>query len=659
MPIWLAVLLLTVVFAVLSAWISRRLLDAQIGWGRALVTSAVVFLGSLPVTVWVFEQADVVDGDRVVVDSPIVLAFVALVLGWMFAVVVIILVTLEFLWPSRPFGNPVTIVREAFRRRDRARRYAQIVAIASRHGLGMYRGRSDAAREALPQALVAALAEAGVTFVKLGQVLSTREDVLPRDLIEALSTLQMDSTPIPWHEAEAAIRAELGRPIAEVFAEIDPEPMAAASVAQVHAATLVSGERVVVKIQRPSARAQVTTDLDILERLARDAERRTAWAADYGAVALVAEFSRALTEELDYRVEVANAEMLRGAIAKTHAMPLRVPQVFRDLCTHRMIVQERIEGVPFGKVPEGGLEPGAARALADGVLDAVFEQIAVRGVFHADLHPGNLILCDESAGDKGEVALIDFGAVGVLEASMRRLLVPLLTAMEADDDQAATDIVLLLCEPDPAGVDQASLQRDVGAIITRVRNAPAGEDVFRLLLDTLRHHRLAMPPSLLLVFRTLGSLEGSLRRIVPGYDMVGQALTRAPHFARSMLSLRTAALSAQTQLAVALEQVRRAPRRLENISRALEQGTFSVRLRSFEGAGERRWIEGMLGQVTSTLVGVTLLATGIALAISSGGPQLTEDVPLFPFLGSVVGLGGLLLLVRSLRAALRRRDGAG
>jgi len=654
MPIWLAVLLLTVLFAVLSAWVSRRLLDAQIGWVRALVTSAVVFLGSLPLTVWVFEQADIVDGDRVVVESPIVLAFVALVLGWMFAVVVIILVTLEFLWPSRPLGNPVTIVREAFRRRDRARRYAQIVAIASRHGLGMYRGRSDAAREALPQALVAALAEAGVTFVKLGQVLSTREDVLPRDLIEALSTLQMDSTPIPWPEAEAAIRAELGRPIADVFAVIEPEPMAAASVAQVHAATLVSGESVVVKIQRPSARAQVTTDLDILERLARDAERRTAWAADYGAVALVAEFSRALTEELDYRVEVANAEMLRGAIAKTHAMPLRVPQVYRDLCTQRMIVQERIEGVPFGKLPEGAVEPAAARALVDGVLDAVFEQIAVRGVFHADLHPGNLILCED-----GEVALIDFGAVGVLEASMRRLLVPLLTAMEADDDQAATDIVLLLCEPDPDGVDQASLQRDVGAIITRVRNAPAGEDVFRLLLDTLRHHRLAMPPSLLLVFRTLGSLEGSLRRVSPGYDMVGQALSRAPHFARSMLSLRTAALSAQTQLVLALEQVRRSPRRLENISRSLEQGTFSVRLRSFEGAGERRWIEGMLGQVTSTLVGVTLLATGIALAISSGGPQLTEDVPLFPFLGSVVGLGGLLLLVRSLRAALRRRDGAG
>lgn len=651
MPIWLAVLLLTAAFAALSAWVSRRLLDAQIGWVRALVTSAVVFLGSLPLTAWVFEQADVIDGDRVVVESPIVVAFVALVLGWIFAVVVVILVTLEFLWPSRPLGNPVTIVREAFRRRDRARRYAQIVAIASRHGLGMYRGRSDAAREALPQALVAALAEAGVTFVKLGQVLSTREDVLPRDLIEALSTLQMDSTPIPWPEAEAAIRAELGRPIADVFAVIEPEPMAAASVAQVHAATLVSGESVVVKIQRPSARAQVTTDLDILERLARDAERRTAWAADYGAVALVAEFSRALTEELDYRVEVANAEMLRGAIAKTHAMPLRVPQVYRDLCTQRMIVQERIEGVPFGKLPEGAVEPDAARELADGVLDAVFEQIAVRGVFHADLHPGNLILCEG-----GEVALIDFGAVGVLEASMRRLLVPLLTAMEADDDQAATDIVLLLCEPDPDGVDQASLQRDVGAIITRVRNAPAGEDVFRLLLDTLRHHRLAMPPSLLLVFRTLGSLEGSLRRVSPGYDMVGQALSRAPHFARSMLSLRTAALSAQTQLVLALEQVRRAPRRLENISRSLEQGTFSVRLRSFESTGERRWIEGMLGQLTSTLVGVTLLATGIALAISSGGPQLTEDVPLFPFLGSVVGLGGLLLLVRSLRAALRRRD---
>ena len=120
MPIWLAVLLLTVAFAAVSAWISRRLLDAQIGWIRALVTATVVFLGSLPLTVWVFEQADIIDGDRVVVESPIVLAFVALVLGWMFAVVVIVLVTLEFLWPSRPLGNPVTIVRDAFRRRDPA-----------------------------------------------------------------------------------------------------------------------------------------------------------------------------------------------------------------------------------------------------------------------------------------------------------------------------------------------------------------------------------------------------------------------------------------------------------------------------------------------------------------------------------------------------------
>lgn len=654
MPTWLALALLTLLFSVAAAWSSRRLLDAQVGWLRAGITSVIVFLGSLPLTVWVFERTDVVDGDRVLVSSPIALAFVALVLGWMFAVVVIVLVTLEFLWPSRRHANPIVMVREAFRRRDRARRYAQIVAIASRHGLGLYQGTVRPRADALPSALVAALSEAGVTFVKLGQVLSTREDLLPRELIEALATLQMDSTPIPWPEVEAALRAELGREPSDVFASIDPVPMAAASVAQVHAATLVSGESVVVKIQRPSARAQVTTDLDILDRLARDAERRTDWAADYGAVALVTEFSRALTQELDYRVEVANTEMLRGAIAKSRDLQLRVPVVHADLCTSRLIVQERIEGIPFGKLPDLALPPDDARALADGVLDAVFDQIAVRGVFHADLHPGNLILCDD-----GAVALIDFGAVGILEASMRRLLVPLLTAIEADDDLAATDIVLLLCQAAPEEVDQAALQRDIGAIVTRVHNAPAGADVFRLLIDTLRHHRLAMPPSLLLVFRTLGSLEGSLRRLAPGYDMVGRALERAPHFARSMLSIRSAAVSAQTQLLLTWEQLRRVPRRLENLSRSLERGTFSVRLRSFEGTGERRWIEGLLAQVTGTIVGVALLATGIALVVASGGPLLTEDVPLFPFLGSVVGLGGLLLLVRSLRAALRRRDGMG
>lgn len=653
MPTWLIVVLVAIVFAVVAAWVVRRLLDAEVGWVRSLVTALVVFLLALPIAGWSLNEAGVLENGRVVVDSGIAASFLALTLGWMLAIVVICLVTLELLWPSRRGGNPLTTIREALRRRDRTRRYAQIIAIGSRHGLSLYETRRRGGDERLPTALVSAMNEAGVTFVKLGQVLSTRDDVLPHDLVDAFATLQMDSTPIPWKEAEAAIASQLRRPLAEVFAEVDPVPLAAASVAQVHTARLITGEEVVVKIQRPSARAQVTTDLDILGRLAAEAERRTDWAKEYGAVTLTNTFARALREELDYRVEAGNTDMLRGAIEKAPSV-LRVPNVYSAYTSEQMIVQERALGTPFSRVRTADIDPVEGAALADSVLGAVFDQIAVRGVFHADLHPGNLILSDAVDGGSRTVTLIDFGAVGILEKSVRRLLIPLLIAIANEDDVAATDLVLMLCEAGDS-LDAAALQHDIGVILTRMHNSGMGGSIFGLLLDALRGHRIALPPSLLLVFRTLGSLEGTLRRLSPDYDMVGRALEIAPEVGLQSISPRGAVLAAQTWSAVVAEQARRLPRRIESVTKSLEEGTLSVRLRSFESPDERSWIDGIVGRVTTTFVGIALLVTGILLAINDAGPMLTGNVSAYAFLGSVVGLGGLLLLLRSLRTSFRRR----
>lgn len=654
MPDWLVLTLIAVVFAVTTAWVVRRLLDVRVGWLRAVVVAAVVFLLAAPVAIWTLEQAEVYAGGVFTVSGPIAVAFLALTIGWMFAAVVIAVLTVEFLWPSRGWRDPVTVIRNAIRRRARAKRYAQILAIGSRHGLTFYEGRRRGDEDDLPAALVAAMNDAGVTFVKLGQVLSSREDVLPPALIEAFSTLQMDSTAIPWEEARDAIRTQLGRPLEEVFAEIDPTPLAAASVAQVHAARLHGGDEVVVKIQRPRARAQVTTDLDILVRLAAEAERRTDWARAYGAAALVDEFARALREELDYRVEVANSSMLRGAVEASGGAGLRVPRAYAEFSTAQMIIQERVDGTPFARLAPDAVDAEEARAIADRLLEAVFDQIAVRGVFHADLHAGNVILARD-----GGVALIDFGAVGILERSMRRLLVPMLVAMANEDDVAVTDVVLLMCGTE--GADVVALQRDIGVILTRMRGTrgPDGpgmdENVFRLLLDVLRRNRMALPPSLLLVFRTLASLEGTLRRICPDYDMVDHALSIAPRMALRLASPESAVLSMQTWSALLGEQLLRMPRRVERISRALDEGTLSVRLRSFESLDERGWVDGLAGRLTTTVVGSTLLFAGILLAVDDGGPMLTGDVPAFAFLGSVAGLGGLLLLLRSLRSAFRRR----
>ncbi|HAQ59580.1 MAG TPA: hypothetical protein DCR63_03825 [Microbacterium sp.] len=660
MPSWILFAVVVVAFSLIAAWIVRRLLDAEVGWLRAFLTAVAIFLLASPLALWSLEQADVYGDGRFEEPDAVSIAFLALTAGWMFAAVVIAVLMLEFLWPSRGRRNPVTVVREAIRRRDRARRYAQILAIGSRHGLTFYEHRRHGEGE-LPTALVSAMNEAGVTFVKLGQVLASREDILPPAFIDALSTLQMDSSPIPWSEAEAAITEQLGRPIGEVFAEIDPTPLAAASVAQVHSATLLSGEDVVVKIQRPKARTQVTTDLDILDRLASDLEARTDWARDYGAHALMTEFARALREELDYRSEVASGEMLRGAIEGSRDSILRIPHMYRGYSTSRMIVQERVHGTPFSRLRPDALPPEQALEIADGLLDAVIDHIVVRGIFHADLHPGNIVLDDgrvsSGSDDTAAITLIDFGSVGIVEASMRRLLLPFLIGMANEDDIAVTDVVLLMCGKPSNDFDAVALQRDVGVILARVHNSRLDENVFRLLLDVLRRNKLALPPSLLLVFRTLASLEGTLRKLVPDYDMIERALHIAPHLATSLISPTKALLSAQTWSSLLIEQSRRLPRRLENFTQSLDEGTVSVRVRSFESADERSWIDELLGRLITTLIGVALVVSGIMLSVDDGGPMLTGDVPAFALLGSAVGLGGLLLLLRNLRTALRRRPG--
>jgi ubiquinone biosynthesis protein len=239
---------------------------------------------------------------------------------------------------------------------------------------------------------------------------------------------------------------------------------------------------------------------------------------------------------------------------------------------------------------------------------------------------------------------------------MRRMLLPLLMAMANEDDVAATDVMLMVVSPPEVGiVDQDALQHDIGVILTRLHHAGVDENVFRALVDVLRRHRLALPPSLLLVFRTLASLEGSLRRILPGYDMVGRALDRSPHFARELVSPESAAMSLQTQAALVSERLRRLPRRVETLATQLEEGTFSVRVKAFEDRADRGWVEGLVGRLTTTFVGIALVVVAAVFSVVFEGPELTTDVPLFPFLGAIVGLSGLLLLLRSLRAAFARR----
>jgi ubiquinone biosynthesis protein len=648
--------IVVIILPVFIGFVTRHLLGMPVGWVRIVGVYLLVFIPTGPITGWVIDRTGAAG-----TGTGAVFIVVPVALGWAFAISVAVLVVLEAVWPTAVLPNPIAVIRGWVMQRKRTRRYLQILTIASRHGLGwLFHGKArvDSSLTTVQQraeALVHTINASGVTFVKLGQVLSTRRDLMPEPYLSALATLQSSASTIPWQAVRGVMESELGRPLETVFSQVDEAPLAAASVAQVHAATLLDGTEVVVKVQRPSARAQVEADVDILLRLARRAELHTRQGREMRAEAIARGFTTTLLEELDYRVESGNTEMVRSTLAlamvkDTEAVPIVIPTIHAAASTARMITMDRVDGVPLSAAADrlSRMAPDARNRLADGLMNAVLEQILVHGVFHADLHPGNVIL----RGD-GSLALIDFGAVGVIERSKREQVAALLLAVASEDDISATEALLLIVDA-LQDIDTDALRHDLGVAITAVRHQPdADASIFTVALDVARQHRIALPATLASAFRSFATLEGCLRVLVPDFSMMDRSLERVPVLMRRLASVRHLAASAQAQAAVVGALARRMPRRIESITSQLERGTFGVRLHSFATTGDRSFVSALLSEVLGVLVSLTVGVIAVVLVIHGGGPDLAPNLPVFPLGGSVLGLFAFLGVLRSLLRASR------
>ncbi len=665
----------TVVMLVLLAATARRVMGAAVGWIR----SAVVALAMLTVTSWVLTNGllDVgwsrPDGTLTVAPG-VALVAIVLAFAWAFVLGLCVLLVLELLVPTGSVPGPWRALRGLRQGRRETRRYAQILAIGVRHGLGgaLTRGarqpdgsrlsRTDQRRQAA--ALRDALSDAGVTFVKFGQVLSTRRDLLPATFADALATLQSEVPPAPWSQVEAAVVDALGQPIDEAFAEFSPEPLASASVGQVHAARLLDGRDVVVKVQRPGARAQVETDLAILGRLARRIERDTAWGRSLGVVDLADGFAASLREELDYTVELENTLALRAALARgsvgepppdadgaepTAGPRVRVPEVYPELSGTTLLVMERLDGVPVGRAADvlAGLDDAVRADLASRLLTATLDQVLVAGTFHADLHPGNVLVTDD-----GRLGLLDMGSVGRLGEPERLALAAVLLAVDADDAVAATDALLELLGA-PADLDVRRLERAVGQVIVRFRGAGASGAMFTALFRLVTDAGLAVPAQVAAAFRTFTSLEGTLRLIDPGFDLVTGARATAQPLVRRVVTpegLRERATSLFLGLAPELERL---PRRLAKITSDVEAGRLTVNVRSFAHPDDRAFVTGLVQQVVSTVIAAAAVVAAVVLVSADSGPELVEGLRLFAVLGAALGFVGTVLAVRVLVFAFR------
>ncbi|MDF2806979.1 MAG: hypothetical protein K0S43_1925 [Cellulosimicrobium sp.] len=661
----------TVVMLLLLAATARRVMGASVGWIR----SAVVAFAMLSVASWVLTNGLLDAGwsraDGTLTVAPgVALVAVVLAFAWAFVLGLCVLLVLELLVPTGSVPGPWRALRGLRQGRRETRRYAQILAIGVRHGLGgaLTRGarqpdgsrlsRTDQRRQAA--AFRDALSDAGVTFVKFGQVLSTRRDLLPAAFADALATLQSEVPPAPWPQVETAVAGALGRPIDEAFAEFSPEPLASASVGQVHAARLLDGRDVVVKVQRPGARAQVETDLAILGRLARRIERDTAWGRSLGVVDLADGFAASLREELDYTVELENTLALRAALARGAASDdggdapgarprVRVPEVYPELSGTTLLVMERLDGVPVGRAADvlAGLDDAVRADLASRLLTATLEQVLVAGTFHADLHPGNVLVTDD-----GRLGLLDMGSVGRLGEPERLALAAVLLAVDADDAVAATDALLELLDA-PADLDVRRLERAVGQVIVRFRGASASGAMFTALFRLVTDAGLAVPSQVAAAFRTFTSLEGTLRLIDPAFDLVAGARATAQPLVRRVVTpegLRERATSLFLGLAPELERL---PRRLAKITSDVEAGRLTVNVRSFAHPDDRAFVTGLVQQVVSTVIAAAAVVAAVVLVSADSGPELVEGLRLFAVLGAALGFVGTVLAVRVLVFAFR------
>ncbi|MFP2910882.1 ABC1 kinase family protein [Pyxidicoccus sp. 3LFB2] len=468
-------------------------------------------------------------------------------------------------------------------------RVRQISVIAARHGFGELAERAGLWRilgrkekvEVSPELQRAStarrfrmlLSDLGPTFIKLGQVLSTRADLLPAEYIDELSMLQDHVVPIPLEQVHAQIRDSLGKEVQELFAQIDPTPLAAASIAQVHRAITLDGDEVVVKVQRPGIAASIDSDLGVLRSLARLLEAVVEETGVYTPTGIVDEFDRAIHEELDFLNEADNVR----AFLETHRERpfLKIPRVYQPLSSRTVLTLEFIRGV---KINQAQLPEADRKVIAQHVLEASFRQLFDDGLFHGDPHPGNILLLEGN-----RLALLDFGVVGRLTRPMQETLVMLCLAVALKDSDSVARILYRVGVPD-ARANLVGFRNDIDAILGQHLATTLGQvdtrSLLRDLLDLAVKYRIRIPKEYALLSRASVSTEGMLRSLYPEMNIIEVALP----YAKELLAGRYDPSQLQGGLMRTLLRFQSMasdlPTQLSQILLDMESGKFTVTVRA-------------------------------------------------------------------------------
>jgi ubiquinone biosynthesis protein len=515
------------------------------------------------------------------------------------------------------------------------RRYRQIVEVLVRHGfsdalsqLGLGRRlglplrllRRDRAGAEITRAqrIRMAVEELGPTFIKFGQIISTRPDLLPPDFITELSRLQDSVPPEPWEPIKACIEEELGQPIEQIFATFDPQPIAAASLGQVHAATLSDGQEVIVKVQRPDIERIIDVDLDILYDLARLAQNRTPLGQTYDLVEIAEDFAFTLRGELDYRREGHNADRFREHFRGERY--LYIPKVHWDYTTRRVLVLERIYGIKIDDVDaldEAGYD---RHRIAMHSARMITKEILEDGFFHADPHPGNFVVMP------GEIiGLMDFGMVGHLAPADRADLAHLYIVAMQQDVPGAADQLMRMGVADHQ-VDRVAFERDLRRMMHKYYGLALGEFQISEMLEEFMtvafRHRLRFPSNLWLVGKTMGMIEGLGMVLAPDFDMFAAAQEYVRRYRLKMWLPSEWGPSMMRSASDMADLMLRLPKQTTRLLEQVERGNLEaqVRMPDFLQATDR------LDRIANRLA-LSMLTAAFTIAIGWVIPSLNLTWP--------------------------------
>jgi ubiquinone biosynthesis protein len=543
-------------------------------------------------------------------------------------------------------------------------RYRQILAVLFRYGFGdlvellridqymeiglqliskKRRDRIDKLTRAERVSL--ALEELGPTFIKLGQILSTRPDLIPIEFVTALSRLQDRVPPFAFQAACRILEKELGGPLSDTYADLEDTPLAAASIGQVYRARLVGGDTVAVKVQRPDIRQAVEVDLEIMLHLATLMERHIEELAFHRPVRIVEEFARTLEREIDYTIEATNMERVHGQFLDDPS--IYIPKVYRGATTSRVLTMEFVEGIKVSdlvQIAAAGLD---RNLICSRGADFCLKQIFVHGFFHADPHPGNISVLADNV-----ICLFDFGMTGTIDRTTREEFVDLIDAVVHRNEAGAVQVLLKLTEWEDIP-DRRLLERDVADFIGRHLYRPLKEiqlgKLLNHLLELASRHRLRISPDIFLMMKALGTVEGVARRLDPEFDLISKAAPFIENVKLARFNPQRVAGDMVRLASELLSLVHQLPRDLTEIRRLARQQRLKLRLEHI-GLDSLLSTHDQISNRISFSIIIAALLIGSALIVISKTPPLFYGISLIGIIGfGAAAVMGIWLLIAILR----------